>query len=65
MNVPIVKSINVRREQRSMPSTAWLMPSDEFWKPDEVLVVGPTRNYTVKDYKQMFEDIKYATGKVL
>ncbi|KAH3772297.1 phospholipase A2 group XV-like [Dreissena polymorpha] len=65
LNVPIVKSINVRREQRSMPSTAWLMPSDEFWKPDEVLVVSPARNYTVRDYKQLFKDIDYETGYMM
>ncbi|XP_045194127.2 phospholipase A2 group XV-like [Mercenaria mercenaria] len=65
LNVPIVKSINVRREQRSMPSTAWLMPSDEFWDPDEVLVVAPTRNYTVRDYKQLFKDINYETGYMM
>ncbi|XP_060552088.1 phospholipase A2 group XV-like [Ruditapes philippinarum] len=65
LNVPIVKSIAVRREQRSMPSTAWLMPSDQFWGPDEVLVVAPTRNYTVKDYKQLFKDIDYETGYMM
>ncbi|KAH3772229.1 hypothetical protein DPMN_173567 [Dreissena polymorpha] len=46
-----------------MTSTAWLMPSDEFWKPDEVLVVSPARNYTVRDYKQLFKDIDYETGR--
>lgn len=65
LNVPIVKPINVRREQRSMPSTAWLMPSEEFWAPDEILVVTPTRNYTVKDYKQLFSDIGYNTGYMM
>lgn len=46
-----------------MPSSAWLMPSDQFWNADEVLVVSPSRNYTVKDYKQLFKDIDYETGK--
>lgn len=62
LNVPIVKSINVRPEQRSMPSTAWLMPSDEFWHPEEVLVVSPSRNYTIRDLKDLFRDIDYMTG---
>ncbi|XP_052816277.1 phospholipase A2 group XV-like [Mya arenaria] len=65
LNVPIVKSVNVRREQRSMPSTAWLMPSDQFWGPDEVLVMAPTRNYTIRDYKQLFKDINYETGYMM
>ena len=60
-----MKSINVRREQRSMPSSAWLMPSDEFWHPEEVLVVSPKRNYTVKDFKQLFQDIDYMTGYMM
>lgn len=65
LNVPIVKSINVRREQRSMPSSAWLMPSDEFWHPEEVLVVSPTRNYTIRDIKDLFRDINYTTGYMM
>ena len=48
-----------------MPSTAWLMPSDEFWSDNEVLVVSPTRNYTVKDYKALFHDIQYETGYMM
>ncbi|XP_060608560.1 phospholipase A2 group XV-like isoform X2 [Ruditapes philippinarum] len=62
LDVRFVSPLTVRREQRSCPSTAWLMPSDEFWSETEVLVVTPTRNYTVKDYRQLFEDIAYPTG---
>lgn len=38
------------------------MPSVNFWDKDEVVVVGPTRNYTVHDYKELFDDIQYPTG---
>ena len=38
------------------------MPSVNFWKDDEVVVVSPSRNYTVLDYKAFFDDIKYPTG---
>ncbi|XP_022341795.2 lysosomal phospholipase A and acyltransferase-like [Crassostrea virginica] len=62
LGVVFVKPIKVRTEQRSMPSTAWLMPSDKAWGPDEILVMQPERNYTVKDYKQFFEDISYMDG---
>ena len=48
-----------------MPSTAWLMPSEDFWKPDETLVVSPSRNYTVKDLKTLFHDINYTTGYMM
>ena len=48
-----------------MPSTTWLMPSDEFWRPEEVLVVSPSKNYTIKDMKQLFADINYTTGYMM
>ncbi|XP_061189845.1 phospholipase A2 group XV-like isoform X1 [Saccostrea echinata] len=62
LGVYIVKPIKVRVEQRSMPSSAWLMPSDKAWGPDEILVMQPERNYTVKDYKQFFTDINFMDG---
>ncbi|XP_071092371.1 lysosomal phospholipase A and acyltransferase-like isoform X1 [Haliotis cracherodii] len=57
LNVPFVEGINVREEQRSMPSSAFLMPSEKFWAANEVLVSQPKRNYTVKDYKAFFTDL--------
>ncbi|KAK6174414.1 hypothetical protein SNE40_017695 [Patella caerulea] len=62
LGVPFVKAVNVRKEQRSMPSTAWLMPTDKFWSGDEPLVIRPERNYTVNDYKQFFQDIGFMDG---
>ncbi|KAJ8302642.1 hypothetical protein KUTeg_019038, partial [Tegillarca granosa] len=46
----VVSPLKVRPEQRSMPSTAWLMPSDLFWNPDEILIQQPKRNYTLHGY---------------
>ncbi|KAL3860806.1 hypothetical protein ACJMK2_010873 [Sinanodonta woodiana] len=65
LGVPIVKPINVRREQRSMPSTAWLMPSDAFWSSSETLVSSPMRNYTVNDYSDFFTDIDFKDGYLM
>jgi len=48
-----------------MPSTAWLMPSDQFWNDSEILVYSPHYNYTVKDYKKLFEDINHPTGYLM
>jgi lysophospholipase-3 len=62
LGVFVVNPLSARPQQRSMPSTAWLMPYDTFWNDTEVLVQSPTRNYTVKDYKQFFEDIKFQDG---
>ena len=38
------------------------MPSPDFWDKDEVVIVSPGRNYTVNDYEQLFNDIKYPNG---
>ena len=38
------------------------MPSVNFWNGDEVVVVSPQRNYTVRDYKALFDDINFPTG---
>lgn len=38
------------------------MPTDKFWAGDEVLVSTPTRNYTVNDYQDFFEDIGFPIG---
>ncbi|XP_076111169.1 lysosomal phospholipase A and acyltransferase-like isoform X1 [Mytilus galloprovincialis] len=62
LDVPFVKALKLRAQQRSMPSTAWLMPSDVFWGKDEVLIERPGRNYTVNDYKQFFMNINFMDG---
>lgn len=65
LGVFVVNTLKARIEQRSMPSTAWLMPYDTFWDKSEVLVYGPTANYTVHDYKQLFDDIDYPDGYLM
>ncbi len=62
IDVVVVKPIRLRPYQRSATSTAWLMPSSEFWSSDEVLVSRPERNYTVNDYLQFFQDLNYEIG---
>ena len=54
LGVSSVDPLTARRVQRTMPSTAWLMPYDSFWNDTEVLATGPKGNYTVKDYKRFF-----------
>lgn len=62
LGIVVLKANVIRKYQRTATSTAWLMPYDTFWKSDEILVSRPGRNYTVKDYKQFFEDLNFATG---
>lgn len=65
LHIPIINPVNARTLQRTLQSTAWTMPSDEFWKPNETLVVSPAKNYTVKDIKSLFTDINYTTGYMM
>jgi len=62
LGVFVVNALTVRPQQRSMPSTAWLMPYDTFWNADEVLATGPMGNYTVNDYRKLFTDLDYMDG---
>ncbi|CAF2689474.1 unnamed protein product [Rotaria sp. Silwood2] len=62
IDVYVVSPIRVRPYQRSAPSTAFVMPSINFWNKDEVVVVSPQRNYTVNDYEALFNDIQFPTG---
>lgn len=45
----------MRAEQISHPSTAWLLPSPLFWKPDEVLVQTEKQNFTLSNLQEFFE----------
>lgn len=60
--VVVVPSLTIRDDERTFPSLAYLMPSDKFWGPDEVLMESALRNYTVQNYREFFEDINYLTG---
>ncbi|ESO12857.1 hypothetical protein HELRODRAFT_188013 [Helobdella robusta] len=56
----------VRDLARTFPSLAWLMPNEVYWdKKDDPLVMSPTRNYTVRDYRELFRDINYETGYLM
>lgn len=41
--------------QRSSPSVIWLMPSEHFWKQNEVLVMTTKKNYTLANINEFFE----------
>lgn len=62
LHVYIVNPLSVRPFQRSIPSSAWLMPYDTFWKKDEILIYAPHYNYTVSDYKKFLRDINYTNA---
>jgi lysophospholipase-3 len=59
----VLPSKTLRGEQRTSPSTAWLLPSKLFWNDTEVLItVENNKNYTRKDLKYFFNDIDFDDG---
>lgn len=44
----------MRMVQMSCPSVVWLLPSQYFWKPDEVLINTKKKNYTISNIEQFF-----------
>lgn len=60
--VVVIPSLSLRKDIRTFPSLAYLLPSQEVWPNDLVLMKHDNRTYTVKDYKQFFDDIKYPVG---
>lgn len=53
----------LRGAQRTYPSTAFLLPSNNFWSKDEIIVSCPDKgNYTVYDFDRFFKDMNYETG---
>ncbi|XP_055933165.1 phospholipase A2 group XV-like isoform X1 [Argiope bruennichi] len=62
LGVFVISQINVRKEQRTSPSLAYMMPSDMFWAPDEILVTTDKKNYTIRDFYDFFQDIDFPVG---
>ncbi|CAF2155889.1 unnamed protein product [Rotaria magnacalcarata] len=44
----------LRPLQISFPSLAFLMPSQELWGSDEVIITTPEKNYTLNDIEDYF-----------
>ncbi|CAH8591563.1 unnamed protein product [Schistosoma turkestanicum] len=47
---------------RTMTSLVSTLPNPKLWSKHEVLIITPTRNYTVLDYPEYFSDSNYLTG---
>lgn len=60
--IPLADPLTVRHEQRTCSSNNFMLPSDELWSSDEVLVKTSRRSYTVKDYDAFFKDIRFPEG---
>merc|ERR1712071_713001 len=62
LGVRVLSSTALREQQRTSPSLSFLLPSDKLWSSDEILVETSTRNYTVHDLQDFFNDIGFPDG---
>lgn len=60
--VIMIPSLSLRKDVRTFPSLAYLLPSSDVWPNDKILMHNDGKGYTVNDYKQFFADIDYDTG---
>lgn len=60
--VLVIPSLRLRRDVRTFPSLAHLMPSREVFPPNQVLVKNRNKLYRVDDFKEFFDDIDYKIG---
>ncbi|KAG1659778.1 Group XV phospholipase A2 [Nymphon striatum] len=54
-----IRRLTIRKYMRSSPSVAYLLPLQRLWNSSEIVVQTPTKNYTVNDYKMLFDDIDH------
>jgi len=63
MEISLIDPLVIREEQRSYETGVYILPLPTTWHDkNQVLVSTPTRNYTVQDYPQFFNDIGFPQG---
>lgn len=60
--VIVAPSLTIRDDERTFPSLAYLLPNDNVFDTDRVLVETKGRKYSIKNYRQLFNDIDYNVG---
>ena len=63
-DIVFVDPLTVRPQQRSFPSTAWLVPTPSVWNKSPVIIT-PNRNFTVTEYHDFFQAVGYPFGEVM
>lgn len=60
--VVVIPTLSLRKDVRTFPSLAYLLPSKQVWPSNQILIKNREKRYTVNDYEQFFQDIKYPIG---
>ncbi|XP_068595195.1 phosphatidylcholine-sterol acyltransferase [Brachionichthys hirsutus] len=60
--ISIISNIKIREEQRRTETNPWMLPREQAWPKDHVLISTPSYNYTNQDYKRFFTDINFEDG---
>ncbi|XP_075212925.1 lysosomal phospholipase A and acyltransferase-like [Lycorma delicatula] len=62
LGVYVLREKTLREMQITSPSLAWLLPSALFWKPNETLVITDSKNYSLSNLKDFFDEIDYSVA---
>lgn len=54
LGIKFLNNQKMKELQQTFPSVVWLLPSESFWKENEVLVIMNRKNYTMKNIDQFF-----------
>ena len=64
LGIVTVEPIWARPEQRTLPSSYFLLPtpSNDSWSPEDVFIVSEKGNFTVYNLESFFESLNFAEG---
>lgn len=62
LGVYVLREKTLRELQITSPSLAWLLPSALFWKPNETLVQTDSKNFSLSNLEEFFDEIDYSVA---
>lgn len=54
LNSKLLKNTKLKEVQKTFPSIVWVMPSEYYWKPNEIIAIIDETTYTMKSINQFF-----------
>ncbi|XP_074597419.1 lysosomal phospholipase A and acyltransferase-like isoform X2 [Brevipalpus obovatus] len=63
LGVIVIPELKVRKDERTFPSMAFLLPRPSFWDENETIIrhVGG-KNYSISNFKEFFHDLDFDVG---